>query len=118
MKNQDIVVKKGSQFTIKYQAFAVNLEGDRVAYDLTDKDVRGTIKPSYDSCKAFPLTCVITDALQGLITIYLPASVSAQMAAVQHVYDVEIYTPGTPSEVDTALYGNVTVIPEVTTAVA
>lgn len=86
-----------------------------LAMDLTDKTIKAQIRQSYDSdCAVYEFDIIEVDAENGVVDLFLPASVSAEMKIVPHVWDMTVTDDTNPEDVFTAFYGSVTVTPSVT----
>jgi len=90
--------------------------------DLTDYIVRGQVRKSYQSSIAYNFTCSIVDAINGKISISMPASLTASIPSADdknpkapdntYVYDIEIESRN--NVVTRILEGNLYIDPEVT----
>lgn len=113
MLNYNIEFFQGSYFGMR-----VNLQlkdGNTVTpVDLTSYAVRGQIRRTYQNEAFVNFDIEVLDALNGLVRVSLPATVTADMKAGVFVYDIEVYDPLDTALVYKPLYGNVTVKAEVT----
>ena len=83
-------------------------------YDLTDFTINSRAKKSYTTANvAFTFTAQVSDPTNGLITLALDASVTANVPYGKYVYDVTIQDPET-SLITRVLEGQIYVSPGVT----
>lgn len=109
----DITVKQGASwsrsFTLKTAGVAVPIEAGWLG--------RAQLRRSYDGPLVGSFTVTITDHAAGAFTVSLPATaLVGQVYArpAKGVWDLELYDPEDPTRVLAPLYGEVTIIPEVT----
>lgn len=110
----DITVKQGASWarsiTLKTLAgVAVPIEAGWLG--------RAQIRKSYDGPLLASFTVTITDHAAGAFTVSLPATaLVGQVYArpAKGVWDLELYDPEDATRVLAPLYGEVTIIPEVT----
>lgn len=107
----NISTKKGDTFSLIFQ-----IKNDSTAWNLTNYSVTMTVKPFIDSTtvtvSATTQNNLITlDALNGRVTINIPATTTANFPAGRHEYDIIFSTPST---VTTILEGKFIVTPGVT----
>jgi hypothetical protein len=109
----DLNLIQGSTFNA--QLTAKNEDG--TAVDLTNFQVRGTIKAGYsDSNALVSLTlAVLSPTTSGIINASLTATQTAALPITQAVYDIEMYSAAT-GYVSKLLDGRVNIHPEVTTS--
>ena len=118
-QQENLTINQGADFTFRAKLLHKVPDGcttncSTIPMDLDGKGVRAQIRRTFDACEAYEFVCTITDASQGQITLYLPATTTAEMKAVNHVWDVEIYDLTDSDQVFRPFYGSVTVTPEVT----
>ena len=114
----DLTIYRGSTFSkqITWQtgtpATAVNLTGCKIRMQIRPKVTEATL---IDELTTENSRIVITDAVNGVFTINVPASVSTAYTAtaLSGVYDLEIVMPGDVT-IYRVLEGKVSIIPEVT----
>lgn len=93
----------------------INLTDDltNTPIDITGYIVRGQLRRSYYSANASAnLTCTISNALNGEITISMTDSQTANIKAGRYLFDVE--TVDTANTVSRVLEGIITVTPQIT----
>ena len=118
-QQENLTINQGSDYTFRARLLHRVPDGcttdcSTIPMDLSGKGVRAQIRRTYDACEAYDFQCSITDSDNGQITLFLPATLTATMKAVSHVWDVEIYDLSDTSRVFRPFYGSVTVNPEVT----
>lgn len=95
----------------------INLTDDvtNAALNITGYIVRSQMRRSYYSQNASAnLTCTITDAADGEITLSLTAGQTANIKAGRYLFDVETVDTLQSNTVSRVLEGIITVTPEVT----
>lgn len=83
--------------------------------DITGHTFRGMVRQRYeDKSPLFSFTFTITDALNGVVEMLLPANFypSVMSSTITGVYDVELVYPG--GEVERLFGGKFTIYPEAT----
>lgn len=115
----DLSINQGDDFTFRAALQTKIPDGcsndcSIVNYDLTNKGVRAQIRQTYNSCEAYEFVVNIISVTDGKFELFLPATVTATMKPVPHVWDVEVYDLTDDERVFKPFYGNVTVAPEVT----
>lgn len=93
----------------------INLTDDltNVPIDITGYIIRGQLRRSYYSANASAnLTCTITDAANGEVTISLTDAQTAAIKAGRYLFDVE--AKDTSNVVSRVIEGIMTVTPEIT----
>lgn len=118
-QQENITINQGADFTFRAKLLHKIPDGcttncSIVPMDLTGKGVRAQIRRTYDACDAYDFEASVTDAAEGQITLFLPATLTGTMKAVAHVWDVEVYDLDDAERVFRPFYGSVTVTPEVT----
>ena len=104
----NLTVDQGTDFTASVDV--TDTDGD--ALDLTGFTVKGEVRRSYYSTTAVALTCAVSNATSGIITVSLSAAQSDAMKPGRYVYDVEITnSAGTKRRV---LEGQLEIMPGVT----
>lgn len=81
--------------------------------NLSGYTVTGQIRRTYKSTTAYNFTISVTDASDGIITIRVPASVSAVMKSGRYVYDIYV-SNSTTHKVHKVLEGILEIVPSVT----
>ena len=105
----DISVDQGADFS----AEVIVDDSDGTLANLTGYTVAGQIRKTYSSTAKVDLTCTVTNATAGEITIGLSNTVTNAMKAGRYVYDVDI-TKTSNSYKTRVIEGQVTVNPGVT----
>ncbi|OUU52336.1 MAG: hypothetical protein CBC25_03335 [Pelagibacteraceae bacterium TMED65] len=104
----NLTVDQGTDFTASVDV--TDTDGD--ALNLTGFTVAGQVRRSYYSSSATNLTCAVSNATSGIITVSLSATQSDAMKPGRYVYDVEITNSGgTKTRV---LEGQLEIMPGVT----
>ena len=104
----NLTVDQGTDFTASVDV--TDTDGD--ALNLTGFTVAGQVRRSYYSSTAVTLTCAVSNATSGIITVSLSATQSDAMKPGRYVYDVEITNSGgTKTRV---LEGQLEIMPGVT----
>tara|TARA_E500000318_G_scaffold105256_1_gene111985 strand:+ start:45 stop:380 length:336 start_codon:yes stop_codon:yes gene_type:complete len=104
----NLTVDQGTDFTASVDV--TDTDGD--ALNLTGFTVAGQVRRSYYSSTAITLTCAVSNATSGIITVSLSATQSDAMKPGRYVYDVEITNSGgTKTRV---LEGQLEIMPGVT----
>ena len=86
---------------------------DGVEVDLTGYSFRGQLRIDYDDVEPqAEFTCTVVDALQGVLSISLSDTITAQLEPGVLLYDVEMVRPN--GTVLRLIQGKATVSPEVT----
>lgn len=104
----NLVLEQGTTFsvTIGYNDSSGN------PVDLTSYTTRSQMRKSYYSTNSITLNAVVSNALDGEITLALPSEQTANIKAGRYLYDVEIVQSG--NVVTRVVEGIVTVMPEIT----
>lgn len=118
-QQENITINQGSDYTFRAKILHRVPDGcttdcSILPINLGGKGVRAQIRRTYDSCEAYDFQCSVSNASEGQITLFLPATLTRTMKAVPHVWDVEIYDLLDETYVFRPFYGSVTVTPEVT----
>ena len=91
----------------------LSLKDKNAVMNLTGYSVASKMRSTHDSSTVVgTLTCTISNASGGIITMSMPASTTAAIEEAIYVYDIEITSPS--SVVTRLMQGTVTVNPEVT----
>jgi hypothetical protein len=88
-------------------------DSNKANIDLTGFDVRAQMRRSQYSANAVSITATVSDALNGEITLSLPANVTASVKPGRWFYDVEANTAG-DATVIRVVEGIISVMPGVT----
>lgn len=114
-------IKQGSTFRCIFEV----QEDDGSPTDMTERRVRMQIRqPPYRPVDVLTLTddpddglTVSSTAEATEIAVYIPANVTATLRPGQSVFDVEIYDPNDPGEVESLFQdgGKIVILPEVVT---
>lgn len=111
-------IVQGDSFFKDYTGSEVDTNtGDTVPLDLSNKTIRGQIRPSHDSETVINFTTNTTDSGTGTIdtfSISLTSSQTSAMTGGTWVYDVEAIDNTNVEIVNTLLKGNFIVRDEVT----
>lgn len=108
----ELFIDQGSAFNS-----IINLSDDitNMNVNIAGYTVRSQMRRSYYSANATAnLTCTITDANNGEITISLTSGQTANIKAGRYVFDVETITEAPSNVVSRILEGIITVTPRVT----
>lgn len=106
--NYDLVLYRGDYFNTS----VVIKDSTGAVINLTGYTAKCSIKSSFSAVSSFDATCNIT-AVQGLVEIMFPSSVTEDITAGSYVWDFQVTNPS--GNVRTYLAGDVTVYDEVTT---
>lgn len=79
--------------------------------NISGYEVRGKLRRSYYSANSISLTCSITNAANGAVTISLPSETTSNLVYGRYLYDVEIFNGNVVYRIS---QGIVTIDPEVT----
>ena len=104
----NITIDQGTDFSSAIDV--TDADGDAV--NLTGYTVKGQIRKTYTSSTAVDLTCAVSNAAAGIISIALTAAQSNAMKYGRYVYDVEITSSGGAKT--RVLEGQVEITPGVT----
>ena len=104
----NITIDQGTDFS---SAIDVT-DADGGAVNLTGYTVKGQIRKAYTSSTAVDLTCAVSNAAAGIISIALTAAQSNAMKYGRYVYDVEMTSSGGAKT--RVLEGQVEITPGVT----
>lgn len=112
---KDITIDQGSTYSDTITLKNVN----DTAFDLTNYNVRASLRRSISSSSATNFTCTVTDAANGVFTMSLTSAETAALTAQNYMttiyhYDVEIYDGSSPPTVYRVLRGRAFIEPEVT----
>ena len=113
-QKHDIEILKGAKFFLLVNMKQEDVGGNINPFDATGMALRGKVKRSYKSVNSWDFSFNVIDLSVGEIELVMGADVTEQLPAEELVYDVEVYDPGDPATVYKVLYGNVTVVNEVT----
>lgn len=105
----ELQIESGATFSTE---ITVTESGTGNPKDLEDFTARSQLRKSYYSTSATSFDVEITDAANGIITMSLSSSDTANLRAGRYVYDVEI--ENTQNTVIRIFEGIITVIPNVT----
>lgn len=105
----ELQIESGATFSTE---ITVTESGTGNPKDLADFTARSQLRKSYYSTSATSFDVEITDAANGIITMGLSSSDTANLRAGRYVYDVEI--ENTQNTVIRIFEGIITVIPNVT----
>lgn len=104
----NITIDQGTDFSSAIDV--TDADGDVV--NLTGYTVKGQIRKAYTSSTAVDLTCAVSNAAAGIISIALTAAQSNAMKYGRYVYDVEMTSSGGAKT--RVLEGQVEITPGVT----
>ena len=104
----NMTIDQGTDFSSAIDV--TDADGDAV--NLTGYSVAGQIRKTYTSSTAVNLTCAVSNAAAGIISIALTAAQSNAMKSGRYVYDVEITSSGGAKT--RVLEGQVEITPGVT----
>jgi hypothetical protein len=107
--NLDLVIWQGDT-----QEYYINLTDDAtpaVPIDLTGCTAQAVIRSSFTSPTSYDFTCTITDAVGGVIKLYMTAANCALIPAGDYVWNFQITL--STGEIRTYLAGDVLVYAEV-----
>jgi hypothetical protein len=104
----NITIDQGTDFSSSIDV--TDADGDAV--NLTGYTVKGQIRKTYTSSTAVDLTCAVSNATAGIVSIALAAAQSNAMKPGRFVYDVEITASG--GSKTRVLEGQVEITPGVT----
>lgn len=106
--NYDLVLYRGDYFSTSI----VIKDSTGSVVNLTGYTAKCSIKSSFSASSSFDATCTVT-ALEGLVEIMFPSSVTEDILAGSYVWDFQVTNPS--GNVRTYIAGDVTVFDEVTT---
>jgi hypothetical protein len=104
----NMTIDQGTDFSSAIDV--TDADGDAV--NLTGYTVAGQIRKTYTSSTAVNLTCAVSNATSGIISVALTAAQSNAMKSGRYVYDVEITSSGGAKT--RVLEGQVEITPGVT----
>lgn len=105
----NLIIDQGSDFGIQ-----LTLSENEAPVDLTGFDARAQMRQNKsDATVSGTFTCVVTDAINGVINMAMLSAATSILIPGKHYYDLEIYTAGDVA-VNRLLSGNVNVTAEVT----
>ena len=104
----NMTIDQGTDFSSAIDV--TDADGDPV--NLTGYTVKGQIRKSYTSSTAVDLTCAVSNAAAGIISIALTAAQSNAMKYGRYLYDVEMTSSGGAKT--RVLEGQVEITPGVT----
>ena len=104
----NMTIDQGTDFSSAIDV--TDADGDAV--NLTGYTVAGQIRKTYTSSTAVNLTCAVSNATSGIVSVALTAAQSNAMKAGRYVYDVEITSSGGAKT--RVLEGQVEITPGVT----
>lgn len=108
--NSDVVIYKGD-----YVEFFVPLkDAAGAAIDITGWTARAVLKSDYNDRAPKPFTCTISDAVAGIVKVFMSSTQTTELLPGSYIWDLE--AENTDEEVRTFYAGDVTVYNEVTTA--
>ena len=111
---EDITIDQGTDFAMELQLG----EDDGSVKDLTNYTVSAKIKKTYntDAAEAVIFNTIIADAVQGIATLSLTNSITANIKAGRYVYDVDLSFVDSDGNtiIERLLEGKVTITPTVT----
>jgi hypothetical protein len=111
---EDITIDQGTDFAMELQLG----EDNGSVKDLTNYTVSAKIKKTYntDPAEAVVFNTIIADAVQGIATLSLTNSITANIKAGRYVYDVDLSFVDSDGNtiIERLLEGKVTVTPSVT----
>lgn len=103
----NIKIDQGSDFSLQ-----LTVKEDGSAKDLAGFSVRAQMRPTIDSSTlTATFTCTVTDTDNGILTMTLPYTTTADIDVGQYFYDLELYTGSTSQRL---IQGTATVSGEVT----
>jgi hypothetical protein len=105
--NYDLVLYRGDYFSTS----VVIKDSTGSVINLTGYTAKCSIKSSFAAVSSFDATCTIT-AVDGLVEIVFPSSVTEDIVAGDYVWDFQVANPD--GNVRTYIAGDVTVYGEVT----
>jgi hypothetical protein len=95
----------------------INLTDDivNVPINMTGYTVTSQMRRSYYSSNVTAtITCTVSDAVNGEVTLYLSANETANIKAGRYLFDVKTVSPAPDALVNRVLEGIITVTPRVT----
>tara|TARA_R110000772_G_scaffold35266_3_gene85159 strand:+ start:368 stop:703 length:336 start_codon:yes stop_codon:yes gene_type:complete len=104
----NMTIDQGTDFSSAIDV--TDADGDAV--NLTGYTVAGQIRKTYTSSTAVDLTCAVSNATSGIVSVALTAAQSNAMKSGRYVYDVEITSSGGAKT--RVLEGQVEITPGVT----
>jgi|TARA_R110000744_G_scaffold135209_1_gene244595 hypothetical protein len=104
----NMTIDQGTDFSSAIDV--TDADGDAV--NLTGYTVAGQIRKTYTSSTAVNLTCAVSNATSGIVSVALTAAQSNAMKSGRYVYDVEITSSGGAKT--RVLEGQVEITPGVT----
>ena len=104
----NMTIDQGTDFSSAIDV--TDADGDAV--NLTGYPVAGQIRKTYTSSTAVNLTCAVSNATSGIVSVALTAAQSNAMKSGRYVYDVEITSSGGAKT--RVLEGQVEITPGVT----
>jgi hypothetical protein len=111
---EDITIDQGTDFAMELQLG----EDDGSVKDLTNYTVSAKIKKTYntDPSEAVVFNTIIADAVQGIATLSLNNTTTANIKAGRYVYDVDLSFVDSDGNtiIERLLEGKVTITPSVT----